>query len=195
MRYLLLVLLVLGTRAAVFSQAVCDTLPIPFNTKVQQHMYRQAFRVPIDADSLFTLTKRFLQYRFGDLTSDKKENKWLFYYEGDTAKNTLVYRYNQVLNDTLLVRCQWSFLLFDSLALSVIHQFEPLYNSPEGVYTQYFTTHQPETFSRQVFLESSTFCADRKRFDRNIRSFMASYAAYLQKQTPVIVDKKIEVMD
>lgn len=195
MRCILILLITLNTSTNAFSQDDCDTMPIPFNTKIQKHMYRQAFRVPISADSLFTLSKQFLHFRFGSLNSDKKENKWLSYYEGDTVKNTMVYRYNQVVNDTLRVRCQWSFLLFDSLAISVIHQFEPLYNAPEGVNSLYYRSNEPTPFSRHQFLASPAFCADRKRFDKNIRSFMASYAAYLQKQTPITVDKNIEVME
>lgn len=182
-------------QAMVSAQVPCDSIPIPYNTTIQKHMYRQAFRVPLSADSLIVLTQQFLRLRFGDLNTESEKNKWLFYYEMDTMQHILRYWFNLKFNDSLNVRCQWSFLLFDSLAISVIHQFEPLYDAPDGVSLQYYKTNQPKPFSRQQFFQSPAFCEDRKAFDQDMRDEMKHYAGYLRKQTTVIVDKKIEVLD
>lgn len=164
------------------AQHGCDTFPIPFNTKVQKHMYRQAFKLPLSKDSIFSLTHELLFHKHGTSQEGKpyKKSTWPLHRSVNQEKGTIIQTTNfSYPSDSVTIRSSWQFMVFDSLLVCVVFDFSPYYRAPENATSLWRKTNYPNFIPWQQFIKDTSYCNTLIQFDKRIRDELQYLADYL----------------
>ncbi len=178
----------------VIAQHGCDTLPIPFNTKVQKHMYRQAFKLPLSKDSIFSLTHELLWHKHGTSQEGKpyKKSTWYFHRSVNREKGTIIQTTNRgFIFDSVTIRSSWQFMVFDSLLVCVVLDFSPYYSPPEGATMLWYKANSPKYIPWQHFIQQGKYCNTLREFDAFTRREL-KYLAYYLADRKVAVEEEIK---
>lgn len=182
----------------VIAQHGCDTLPIPFNTKVQKHMYRQAFKLPLSKDSIFSLTHELLWHKHGSLEGKPyKKSTWYFHRSVNREKGTIIQTKNlSYPSDSITIRSSWQFMVFDSLLVCVVLDFSPYYSPPKEATTLWFKANSPVYIPWHQFIMDTSYCNTLIQFNKHTRDdlqYLADYLVY--RKVAVEEEIKFSIME
>lgn len=162
------------------NETTCDSVPIPFNTTLQKHMYRQGYNIMADDDSLMALVDNMLNTYWGNTRVDGQgENQWLSHRRKDTSRDIIVHRLNIRTGDSALVRTGFYFMAFDSLLVIMVSDFQPFFAPPEHANGTWYDVNAPEFFSWYRFIHWSDDCMLVRSLDNTIRATLQAFERYL----------------